>query len=103
LIFIPSIVTGKREIVQTFISFKDIESLTEGNIEKKEYMVASKILQRGDDNSRLSISVKNKSLKFIKNLEVSAALKDKNGNVIDVGRSFIEYIGKRDEGSVEIT
>jgi hypothetical protein len=23
--------------------------------------------------------------------------------VIDVGRSFIEYIGKRDEGSVEIT
>jgi hypothetical protein len=103
LIFIPSIITGKRKIIQTFIDFENIESLTLGSAKKSEIIIISKILNKENNQTRLSVGIKNIGLNFERDIEISAVLKNKNGNIIDVGKSFVDYIGKREEKKVEIT
>lgn len=103
LIFIPSIITGKRKIKQTFIDFENIESLTSQDIEKNNLVVTSKVITKKKGQTRLSIRVKNTSLKQVRDIEVSAVLKNKEGTIINAGKSFIDYIPKRGDDGVEIT
>ncbi len=103
LIFIPSIFTGKTKITRTFIAFDNIQSLTKGTPEKKELFVTSKTIQKEDGQTRLTIGIKNKGLTPKRNTEVVAILYNKKGEVVDVAKTFIEYLSKREEKKVEMT
>lgn len=103
LIFIPSIITGKRVISQTFIDFEDIESLTLGEASNDNLIVVSKVLTEDGTQTRLGVGIKNTGLKSARDIEVSAVLIKKDGNIIDAGKSFIDYIPKRGEAKVDIT
>jgi hypothetical protein len=103
LIFIPLIITGKKKIKQTFIDFDKIESLTIGSNNKSEVVVTSKTIIEEGTQTRLTVGIKNTGLKPVRDIEVSAVLKNKDGNVIDAGKSFIDYINKRGDGKVQIT
>ena len=103
LIFIPSIVTGEKKVAKTFIEFKNIESLSLGEAIDKNMSVLYKKISSEDGFTILDIGVKNTGLLTEKNIEVSAVIKNQEGSVLDVGRSFIDAINKRGQKSVQIT
>jgi hypothetical protein len=103
LIFIPSIETGKISIKKTFLDFKDIESLTKGEPLKKSLLVTSKIINKDISQTRLTIGIKNAGLEPQRDTEVVAVLLSDVGEVMNVGKTFLEYIGKREEKKVDLT
>ena len=103
IIFIPSIITGKKNIAQTFIDFEDIESLTLGDSQKSSINVISKTLVQEKNQTRLSVEIKNMGLRSERDIEISAVLIGENESIIDVGKTFVDYIEKRGEKKVEIT
>lgn len=103
LIFIPSVNTGGVEITKTFINFTEIESLTLGEQEEKEIIVTSKVLSEEYGQTRLSVGIKNTSLFPQRNIEIIAVLTTPEGEAVDVAKTFLEYLNKREEKKVFMT
>ncbi len=103
LIFIPAVKTGGAKISKTFIDIKQINSLIEAERKKTELTVISREIVNEDQQTRLSIKIKNLSLSPKRNIEIVAILSKKDGTILDVGRTFLEYLNKREEREVYIT
>ena len=103
LIFIPGVSTGKNKITKTFVKFTDINSLTIGKPEKIPLIVTSKIPIIEDGQTRLTIGIRNTGLTTRRDTEVVAILYTQEGEIIDIGKTFMEYIEKREDKKVNIT
>ncbi len=103
LIFIPFVETGGSEIVQTFMDTKKILSLTKAPKKKNDISVVSKILKIEEDQSILTIGLKNKSFQKIENIEISTVLSTPKGEIVEIGRTFLEEINKESEEKIVIT
>ena len=103
LIFIPAVETGKVNIKKTFLDFEEIESLTLGDPIDSPLLVTSKIINKDEAQTRLTVGIKNTGLEPQRDIEVVAVLSNDNGDVMNVAKTFVEYLGKREEKKAELT
>ncbi len=103
LIFIPGVKTAGAKIVKTFIKIVKINSITKERAEEKKMIVTSKTVSYEDGQTRLTVGLKNNSLEPLKNIEVVGVLSRPDGEVLDVAKTFLEYLDKRAEKKVFMT
>ena len=103
IIFIPSVQTGKIKTTKTFIDFESVQSLTLAEEKKNNLLVTSKIINKDDYQTRLTVGIKNIGLSPERNIEVVAILYKENGDIINISKTFVKYFNKREEKKVEMT
>ena len=102
VIFIPSLRTEIIGDKKAWVEIERINSLTISEHFKQEIFVLSKNLEVENNLSRLEIDIKNRGIKTRENIEIIAILND-GQNAINIGRSFVENIKKRESKNVIMT
>ncbi len=102
-LFLPTIILKKEDVSRVFIIFKPIKSLLRDEPKKNTIKNISKELSENFGQMKLTINLKNNSFYPLKNIEVVALLYDKNGQAIQVGKTFISDLDKKEIKEVFIT
>ena len=102
-LFLPSIVVKGEQISKVFIKFNQINSLKKAEPEENIIKVISRTLSENFGQTKLTINLKNDSLYPLRKIEIVGILYDKNGNAIQAGKTFINYLNKREEKKVFMT
>ena len=104
IIFIPGIMLKGQEIKKVFLVDNKIYHLKKESQEKKKIMVISKELMREENElTRLKLVLENTDFIPKHNLEIIVVLFSEDGNVIDINRTFTEYIDKDSRKDIYMT
>ncbi len=105
ILFIPAIKMGERKPKKTFVIFneKQILSLVKAKKEKQKLTVLSKELKKEVNGLyELNIEIENKTLYPQRNFEIVGVLYGDDEIVLNFGKTFINYIGKKEKKKLSI-
>lgn len=102
-IFLPTIISRNEKISKVFINFDEIESLVKASPAENKITILSKNITENFSQTKLKVNLKNNTLQPLRNIEVIGVLSDKNNNVIQVGKTFLNYLNKEEEKEIFIT
>ena len=102
-IFIPTVNVGEREISSTFFSFTGEPVLERGEELDRNIIVRSRRLVDTDTEPELYVTLYNQSIRPQQNLEVVAVLYDRNDNVYQASKTFVDSINRDSEAEIFFT
>jgi hypothetical protein len=103
-IFEGGINTGERIPKRVFLELEDYRwTKIDSRFSKVSLMVGNKRLLTASTSPRLSVSISNGSLIDLKNIEVSAILRDADDNAITVSDTVIESLPKQSSKEIFFT
>ncbi len=103
IIFYPSLNFRNQKIVKTFFKKGEIFDLEEKQAVDKKIIVNAKELSDDGEGKRLKITLENKDFKAHRDIQVFAVLLGTDGNVINMSRTYLEYIDKEERKVVYMT
>gem|GEM_PF-4938193 len=104
LLFLSSLETGEESLKRAFVKLEKIDSLVKAAPIKNKLEIISKRFDVENNNlSKVSIIIKNEDLVSKENIEIAVVLYDREESVLDVGKTFLSYIGPREEKEVYVT
>ena len=102
-IFIPSIIYNGGDIGKVLVIFGKVNSLTRGTPKKNDIKILSKTLSNEYGQTKLTIGLENKSFLPLKKIEVVGLLSNKENVVVEVGKTFVNYLDKKEKKKIFMT
>ncbi len=103
IIFVPSVFVDQARISQTFFEFIEKPSWQKSERVENNILVLSRDLNENFQEPRLDVLVKNEELFSQEEVEVVAVLKNLDGNVVNVSKTYIDKILSGEEKLVFMT
>jgi len=98
-IFEPTVLTGEQEISRVFLQVVEGFRWNKAVPVENPLVVSARTLSDTDTSPRLRTTVENTSLEAVRDIAVYAVLYNRDGNVVQASRTFIEYIDR--DGTAE--
>ena len=98
-IFEPSILTGEQKISRAFIEVVDGFKWNRAEPVDNPLVVSARTLTDTDTRPRLRTTIENTSLAAVRDVAVYAFLYNREGDIVQASRTFVEYIDR--DGTAE--
>ena len=98
-IFEPSILTGEQEISRAFLEVVDGFEWNRDEPVDNPLVISARTLTDTETRPRLRTTIENTSLEAVRDIAVYALLYNREGDIVQASRTFVEYIDR--DGNAE--
>ncbi len=102
-VFEPIVNTGFQSVSKVFLKLVGESVWTKSEPPKQEVFVSSRKLQDTETDPKLELVLSNKAITPVRDLAITAILYNKDGNVYQSSKTFLEYMDRDSQATIFFT